>query len=217
MKSSEDLQSLSHPEFWDDRYAKADGDVPTHEWFRDFAALEPFLEKHLFSARGSGGKVQRVLHLGSGDSTVPYDLLERGYTNQLCIDFSTVVVDSMKSRHKDKPQVEWIVGDVRNMTAIDTASVDIAFDKGTLDAMIYGSPWSPPEEVFENSGRYINEVLRVLKDDGVFLYITYRQPHFIKPILNRANEWDLSVEIMGDGDSFEYFGFVLKKHIPSAD
>jgi hypothetical protein len=56
------------------------------------------------------------------------------------------------------------------------------------------------------------KVLRVLKDDGVFLYITYRQPHFIKPILNRANEWDMNMEIMGDGASFEYFGFVLKKN-----
>jgi hypothetical protein len=35
------------------------------------------------------------------------------------------------------------------------------------------------------------KVQRVLKDDGVFLYVTYRQPHFIKPILNREVEWDL--------------------------
>jgi len=180
MMSSKEAQALSRSEFWDDRYAKADGEKPTHEWFRAFDALEPFFEKHVFSAREAEGKGQRVLHLGSGDSvgspsafssqgswipaglthhqTVPYDLLERGYTNQLCIDFSTVVVDSMKLRHSDKPQVEWKVGDVRNMIEIDTNSVDIAFDKGTLDAMIYGSPWSPPEEVIENSGRYINEV-----------------------------------------------------------
>jgi hypothetical protein len=44
------------------------------------------------------------------------------------------------------------------MKAIDAKSVDVAFDKGTLDAMIHGSPWSPPDEVLENSGRYINEV-----------------------------------------------------------
>lgn len=64
----------------------------------------------------------------------------------------------MKSRHPDKPQVEWTVGDVRDMNGINTKSVDVAFDKGTLDAMIHGSPWSPPEEVLENTGRYINEV-----------------------------------------------------------
>jgi hypothetical protein len=74
------------------------------------------------------------------------------------MDFSTVVVDAMKTRHADRPQVEWQVGDVRDMTGIESKSVDVAFDKGTLDAMIYGSPWSPPEEVMENSGRYINEV-----------------------------------------------------------
>ena len=49
----------------------------------------------------------------------------------------------MKSRHPDKSQVEWRVGDVRDMKDIDSKSVDVAFDKGTLDAMIYGSPWSP--------------------------------------------------------------------------
>lgn len=68
MMSSKEAQALSHSEFWDERYAKADGDKPTHEWFRAFAALEPFFEKHLFSARGPEGKNQRVLHLGSGDS-----------------------------------------------------------------------------------------------------------------------------------------------------
>lgn len=67
----------------------------------------------------------------------------------------------MKLRHAAHPQVQWIVGDVRDMTALDSASVDVAFDKGTLDAMIHGSPWSPPEEVMENSGKYMNEVSAV--------------------------------------------------------
>jgi hypothetical protein len=57
------------------------------------------------------------------------------------------------------------------------------------------------------------QLQRVLKPDGVFLYVTYRQPHFIKPILNRNNEWNLEMEILGGGESsFEYFGFILRKH-----
>jgi hypothetical protein len=69
MSSSKEAQALGRSEFWDERYAaKADGDKPTHEWFRAFDALEPFFEKYLFSARGAKGKDQRVLHLGSGDS-----------------------------------------------------------------------------------------------------------------------------------------------------
>jgi hypothetical protein len=78
--------------------------------------------------------------------------------NQTCVDFSKVVVDLMKSRHSDKPQVEWKVGDVRNLADFESKSVDVAFDKGTLDAMIYGSPWSPPEEVMDNSGQYMKAV-----------------------------------------------------------
>lgn len=71
MSSLKEAQALARSEFWDDRYAKADGDKPTHEWFRGFDALEHFFEKHLFSVRGAEGKGQRVLHLGSGDSVGP--------------------------------------------------------------------------------------------------------------------------------------------------
>ncbi|KAF2877441.1 S-adenosyl-L-methionine-dependent methyltransferase [Massariosphaeria phaeospora] len=214
MSSEDESRALGSPHFWDERYSKAgDNDEPTHEWFRAFDALGPYFEKHLFTPRKPASN-PRILHLGSGDSTIPYDLLKRGYAKQLCVDFSLVVVDLMKSRHVDDAQsVEWRVADVRDMSEIETKSIDVAFDKGTLDAMIYGSPWSPPDEVMENSGKYINEVLRVLKDDGVFLYVTYRQPHFVKPILNRNNEWQLEMDTMGEGDSFEYYGFILRKHL----
>ncbi|KAH7381593.1 S-adenosyl-L-methionine-dependent methyltransferase [Pyrenochaeta sp. MPI-SDFR-AT-0127] len=211
MPKTDEGAALGHASFWDERYSKADEtSKPTHEWFRDFASLEPFLQNHLFTTRTAESK-PRILHLGSGDSTVPYDLLERGYDNQQCVDFSSVVVDLMKSRHEAKVGVEWAVGDVRDLKDIGTGTIDVAFDKGTLDAMIFGSPWSPPEEVMENSGKYMNAVQRVLKEDGFFLYITYRQPHFVKPILNRNNEWDLEMGILGGGDSFEYYGYTLRK------
>jgi len=67
----------------------------------------------------------------------------------------------MKSRHPGEG-VEWTVGDVRDMPTIPTQSIDVAFDKGTLDAMIHGSPWSPPDEVMENTGRYMKEVCAAL-------------------------------------------------------
>lgn len=74
MSSSEEAQALGRSEFWDERYAKADGDRPTHEWFRAFDALEPFFDRYLFKERGEEGKRARVLHLGSGDSVRFYFL-----------------------------------------------------------------------------------------------------------------------------------------------
>lgn len=52
----------------------------------------------------------------------------------------------------------WVCEDVRNMPNIESRSIDVAFDKGTLDAMIHGSPWDPPDEVKDNTGRYMKEV-----------------------------------------------------------
>ena len=51
---------------------------------------------------------------------------------------------------------------------------------------------------------------------GVFLYITWRQPHFIRPLLQREG-WSCQVEsiVPGDGQGaggmLEYFGWVCVK------
>jgi len=87
--------------------------------------------------------------------------------------------------------------DVRNME-FEAESFDVAIDKATLDAMLYGSLWDPEEEVKENVGRYVNEVARVLNPGGVWLYISWRQPHFIKPLLKREGVWTVEVETLAE-------------------
>ncbi|KAI9684943.1 MAG: hypothetical protein M1822_005592 [Bathelium mastoideum] len=206
-------QELASPSFWNERYDIKDSrgqSEPSHEWFRNFDNLKPWLSKHLVHVRPAN-QAPLILHLGCGDSTIPHDLYKLGYTHQICIDFSIVVIRQMRKQYAADDGIVWQCADVRNLQE-SACSVDIAFDKGTLDAMIYGSPWNPPEEVKANTGRYMEEVARTLKDDGIFLYVTYRQPHFVKPLLNRDDWWDLAVETLSDGEgSFEYYGFVLRK------
>lgn len=67
-------------------------------------------------------------------------------------------MQAMSRRQEDIGGITWQQADVRCMDNIPPASVDVAFDKGTLDAMIYGSPWDPPDEVVDNTSRYIREV-----------------------------------------------------------
>lgn len=81
-----------------------------------------------------------------------------GYTDQICVDFSTVVVQAMSHKHESIGGITWKHADVRQMDQIPSESIDVAFDKGTLDAMIYGSPWDPPDEVRDNISRYMREV-----------------------------------------------------------
>jgi len=213
--SDAETKRLAHAEYWDGRYAEVGPDEQVHEWFRSFNDLEPFFARHLFQVRGPE-TAPKILHLGSGDSTIPQDLSRKGYKNQLCVDFSSAVVDTMSKRNADTEGISWKQLDVRQMDQIPSESIDVAFDKGTLDVMIHGSPWDPPNEVLDNTGRYIREVFRVLKSDGMFIYITYRQPHFIKPLINcKGVDWDIKVDILGGSDSsFDYHGFVLKKVTP---
>ncbi|KAM3425370.1 Endothelin-converting enzyme 2 [Cercospora zeina] len=205
----EENEALARAEYWDERYAKSDGQTATHEWFRSYSDLVPFLERHLFDSFPPTQN-PRILHLGAGDSTVPRGLLDYGYKNQTCVDFSPVVIKLMAGQNLEG--VTWLCEDVRGMPVIESESIDVAFDKGTLDAMIHGSPWDPPDDVKENTRRYMKEVSRALQATGVFLYITYRQPHFVKPLLNQDNLWDMHMEVLKPSEnSFEYYAFVLRK------
>ncbi|KAI1498004.1 S-adenosyl-L-methionine-dependent methyltransferase [Biscogniauxia marginata] len=209
--ADKELECLAHADYWDKRYSKAGPDQRVHEWFRSFNDLEEFFDQNLFQVRAPE-TAPRILHLGSGDSTIPRDLAVKGYTNQICVDFSTVAVELMSQRDADIQGIEWRQMDVRRMDEIPSQSIDFAFDKGTLDAMIHGSPWSPPPDVIENTRQYLREVSRVLKPGGVFLYVTYRQPHFISPLLNQDDiRWDITVERIGGSDSsIGYHGFICK-------
>lgn len=88
----------------------------------------------------------------------PIDLHEQGYKNQVCLDFSDVVIENMTSRFAGVEGIEWRVRDIRKMSDLGDEEFDVAIDKGTLDSMISGSLWDPPDEVKRNTKAYIDEV-----------------------------------------------------------
>ncbi|CZR46729.1 uncharacterized protein FPRO_12179 [Fusarium proliferatum ET1] len=93
-----------------------------------------------------------ILRLRSGDSVIPAKLAEHGYQRRLCVSFSPVVVGVMTERQKEIEWIDWGRVSVRNMLLlIATGPVDVASDKGMLDTMIHGSPWSP----HEGEGKYM--------------------------------------------------------------
>ncbi|TVY88067.1 Endothelin-converting enzyme, partial [Lachnellula willkommii] len=111
--------------------------IESFEWFRNFSKLRPFLEKWLPRPGGE----EKILHLGCGNSTLTADLHTLGYTHQLSVDFSQVVIEAMKLKYAALgADTEWRVMDVRALEMGD-GSVDVAVDKGTLDAFLYGSLW----------------------------------------------------------------------------
>jgi hypothetical protein len=74
MVKDEELVELSHPEFWDNRYASESSEQATinsFEWFRDFSKLRFFFAKHLPAPPSE----DLVLHLGCGNSVFPLSVV----------------------------------------------------------------------------------------------------------------------------------------------
>lgn len=148
-------------------------------------------------------------------ATIPADLASIGYRRQLCVDFSTTVVDLMKDRHSSIPGIEWRRLDFRDMDSVASGwSVDVAFDKSGLDAMIHGSPWNPPQEVRDNTAAYLREVRVSVASINGTRFLTAWQPHFTRPLLQ---QWDLSwkaeLKTLGDGSFLEYYGYIMIKSL----
>jgi hypothetical protein len=84
------------------------------------------------------------------------DLYNLGYTNQTSVDFSPVVIEAMDAKYSEL-NTQWRVMDIRQLEIPD-GSINVAIDKITMDAMIHGSLWDPPEDVRRNVGQYVDEV-----------------------------------------------------------
>jgi EEF1A lysine methyltransferase 4 len=67
---------------------------------------------------------------------------------------------------------------------------------------------NPSVQVIENCTKEISEVLRVLHPKtGVFLYLTFGQPHFRRRYLQREAT---TLQVRELGDAFHYYLYVLK-------
>jgi hypothetical protein len=127
---------------------------------------------------------------------IPYDLLARVYSNQLCVDLSESIVERMAPRD---PTIKWEVMDVREMDTISTSSIDVAFDKGTFASMAaWGPTMCPPDIIREDISSYsreiyqashfsfhpyhsltLLEVFRVLKPGGIWCIVISHEPHYV--------------------------------------
>lgn len=79
-------------EYWDERYAKEAPDA-TFDWLKKYEDLKSYI--HQFVPDSS----KRVLHLGCGNSTLPIDMYDDGYEQQVNLDYSPVVIEKQQALH----------------------------------------------------------------------------------------------------------------------
>ncbi|KZT07273.1 S-adenosyl-L-methionine-dependent methyltransferase [Laetiporus sulphureus 93-53] len=189
-------------EYWDRRYSQ-EPENASFDWFKSYADVAPIF-RELIHDKGA-----RILMLGCGNSKLSEEMYDDGYRNIVNIDYSGVLISKMHHRYAStRPEMEWHEMDIRSLT-FPSASFDIAIDKGTMDAMMTakGDVWDPPEEVVQSCDREVDEVLRVLRPGGTFIYLTFGQPHFRRRYLTRPNT---TLEVRALGEAFHYYLYILR-------
>ncbi|KAK1870354.1 hypothetical protein I4F81_012816 [Pyropia yezoensis] len=155
--------------YWDGRFR----DEASYDWLGTYKVLAPFIAPHIRPH-------SRVLVVGCGNSTLSADLAAAHPTvSIISTDYSPVVVEAMAAAH---PAATYAVGDVRGMGDLfpAPAAFDVIVDKGVMDALVAdeASPWSPAPTAVADARAMTAEMRRLLVPGGVFLQVTFHQPHF---------------------------------------
>ncbi|KAI7848851.1 S-adenosyl-L-methionine-dependent methyltransferase [Circinella umbellata] len=198
----DDPTAYKTKQYWEERYQNENTDT-TFDWFKTYDELKPSLREQIPDKNAS------ILMLGCGNSTLGEDMYKDGYKNITNIDYSKTVIDNMKERCIDMPEMKWLEMDIRDLK-FDNESFDVVIDKGTMDALMCdrGDVWDPSEELIAEVKGEVDEVVRVTKVGGSFLYITFGQPHFRKRHLQR-DCWEIKTKTLGE--AFHYYFYTMKK------
>ncbi|XP_031744873.1 EEF1A lysine methyltransferase 4 isoform X2 [Cucumis sativus] len=183
------------PKYWDERFSKEEH----YEWFKDYSHFRHLILP-LLKPDSS------VLELGSGNSKLSEELYNDGITDITCIDLSAVAVEKMQRRLRLKGMKDvgiCICCINSSFLLLFITWKDVLFVDG-------GDPWNPQPSTRAKVTAVLEGVHRVLKKDGIFVSITFGQPHFRRPLFN-APEFTWSFECSTFGDGFHYFLYTLCK------
>jgi SAM-dependent methyltransferase len=169
--------------YWDARFAVEE----SKDWLAGYSGVSAALDTALGPGRAAA-RARRVLLVGTGNSALPADMAADGYASVLATDYSSVVVESMRARvGACGGRVAWAVEDMRALTLADGA-VDAVVDKAALDALLAdgGDVWNAAADapqLLAAARAVVDEAHRVLSPGGVYVCITFSQPHFRKQYL----------------------------------
>jgi SAM-dependent methyltransferase len=169
MDSAQSNSVFKLQSYWEERFKKEE----RYEWLASWQAvakqLLPYLQPH-----------HNILVVGCGNSSFSADLYEAGFHNITNIDFASSVIERMTIVHAEAcPLMQWLAMDMTQLS-FPPHSFDVVLDKAAMDALVVdeGDVWDPIPEVVEVVDSMCNSIQSVLKPYGIYLQISFAQPHF---------------------------------------
>ncbi|KAL5562584.1 hypothetical protein UlMin_032331 [Ulmus minor] len=190
------------PSYWDERFSNEEH----YEWLKDYSQFRHLVQPHL-------NPTLSVLELGCGNSRLSEELYRDGITNITCSDLSPIAVENKQKQLLSKgfKEIKVLQADMLDLP-FSNECFDIIIEKGTMDVLFVdsGDPWKPKPATVTKVMKMLKGVHRVLKPDGIFISISFGQPHFRRPFFY-APEFSWSFESNTFGEAFHYFVYSLKK------
>ncbi|KAI4344722.1 hypothetical protein L6164_011916 [Bauhinia variegata] len=174
-------QAYGEPWYWDDRYSNEPGPF---DWYQKYQSLAPIINHY-------DPRNHRILVVGCGNSAFSEGMVDDGYRDVVNVDISSVVVESMQNKYKDRSELKYMKMDVRDMSAFESESFGAVIDKGTLDSILV--MWG---ESRQNANLMLEEVWRVLKDKGVYILVTYGAPLYRLRLLRESSAWTIKLHVI---------------------
>eukprot|EP01029_Cantina_marsupialis_P000753 TRINITY_DN10557_c0_g1_i1.p1 TRINITY_DN10557_c0_g1~~TRINITY_DN10557_c0_g1_i1.p1 ORF type:complete len:213 (+),score=44.56 TRINITY_DN10557_c0_g1_i1:25-639(+) len=198
----EDNRQYKTKEYWNQRFEKEEN----FEWLVTFKDVKDQIDELV-------PKESNTLIVGCGNSSFSRDLYEHGHEKLTNIDYSEAVIERMSEKNRDCANMKWLEMDMRYLD-FPESSFDVVIDKAGTDALCADEgpdPWNPNEKTRNDMHEVCESVLRVLKPGGLFMMISFGQPHFRKIFLDKEEfAWDLEVRSVPVG--LGYFMYLLRKH-----
>merc|ERR1711934_794942 len=157
----EEERMYGNSTYWEDRYQRESEDF---EWYQSYENIKDHIKDAFPDTEA------KILNVGNGTSRLPAMMYTDGYKKITSIDFSGECIKQMSSRSTDKPELEWLECDARDMSQLGEDAFDYAIDKGTMDSILCGANST------QNVYQYLKQIKRVLKKGGTFLVLSYRGP-----------------------------------------
>lgn len=161
-------------------------------------------------------KSAKILLVGVGTSSLPRDMTDSGYNNLTATDYSEVVIKKCLATDDSNGKITYEVRDMLDLQYPDN-SFDVVFDKAAMDAVLAvgGDKWTPDPALMEKTDRILNESWRVLRDGGVYIQVSFSQPHFRGLFLKsekQEGKWrDFKKQDVEKGLGYFCYSMVAKK------
>ncbi len=174
-------ESFRKKAYWDDFFARRG--TKAFEWYGAWEDIRDAMLAAIPSGRP-------VLVTGCGNSTLSEELFGAGLTDIVSMDYSEGVIESMRRKTADRPEMKWEVGDAR-ATGLDAGSVGSVVDKGTLDAVLP----EPLADAAADAAALLSEGGRVLEAGGVYVCVSLLQSQVLRCLAATfaGRAWEVTV------------------------